>query len=291
MADEVITDAVTSGDHACLTFTDLEERLDLVAAFVRDGLREGSKVLCWTDGEDPEQLATALASRSVRAGRALKRGQLRITPSSASLLSGDGGAEQMVANLAGELSAAAQEGYPGLRVTADMGWATRPLAPAAELLAFESAVTEAGLFSDGRLCLICQYHRDRFDAVTLAFAAKAHPKNLAAQVYFEHPLLRICRQYSPAGLRIAGELDFRHRDVLDQALGESLRLDRHPHVNLGGLGYLDGACAGSIVAAAGRLPPSRRMTVTCRRVVATVLQLVGADGVAHLRVLAADEQR
>jgi anti-anti-sigma regulatory factor len=142
----------------------------------------------------------------------------------------------------------------------------------------------ADLFADGRLCLICQYDRDRFDQVTLAFAAKAHPKTVAAQVYYEHPLLRICRQYSPPGVRVAGELDYRHRDVLDQALAESMRLDRHMHVNLAGLDYIDGACAAAIVAAALRLPKTRRMTVTCRPLVATVLELVGANRIPGLRV-------
>jgi anti-anti-sigma regulatory factor len=188
----------------------------------------------------------------------------------------------MVDTLTRELDTARREGYQGLRVTADMAWATRPLAATEALTAFESEV--AHLFADGRLCLICQYDRDRFDAVTLAFAAKAHPKTVAAQVYYEHPLLRICRQYSPAGIRVAGQIDFQHRDVLEQALAESLRLDRDPHVNLAGLDHIDGACATLIVAAATRLPASRRMTVTCRRRVATVLNLVGANATPRLGV-------
>ena len=54
------------GDHACLTFTDPDERLDIVAAFVRSGLDLGHKVLCFTDsvpvdrlpGEASQQLVT-----------------------------------------------------------------------------------------------------------------------------------------------------------------------------------------------------------------------------------------
>ena len=69
-----MTETVDAGDHACLTFTDAEERLDLVAAFVRDGLRAGLKVVCWTDAVDPEGLAGQLAVRSVRPGAALRRG-------------------------------------------------------------------------------------------------------------------------------------------------------------------------------------------------------------------------
>jgi hypothetical protein len=277
--------AVRPGEHACLTFSDAEERLDLVAAFVREGLRRGQKVLCWTDDLSPEGLAGELARRSVRPRAALRRGQLTVA-AAAEFLRGTGAA--MVERLAGEVERAGREGYPGLRVTADMCWATRPLARADELLGFETSV--AGLFADGRLCLICQYDRDRFDAVTLAFAAKAHPKTLAAQVYHEGVLLRICRQYSPPGVRVAGELDFRHRDVFEQALAESVRLDRHIHVNLAGLDYIDGACAAVVVQAAFRLPASRRMTVTCRRLVATVLDLVGAASTPRLRVLRADDQ-
>jgi hypothetical protein len=294
MTDAVTTqsttvDTISPDDHACLTFTDAEERLDLIAAFVRDGLRAGSKVVCWTDAIRPQVLAEQLAARSVRPGAALRRGQLRLVPASGALL-GDGivTAGGMVGVLAGEIEVAGREGYRGLRVTADMGWATRPLAAADELVAFEQQV--AGLLGNGRLCMICQYDRDRFDAVTLAFAAKAHPKTVAAQVYLQHPLLRICRQYSPPGVRVAGQLDYRHRDILEQALAESLRMDRHMHVNLAGLEYLDGACAGVIVAAAVRLPASRRMTVTCRRSVATVLDLVGAGSAPRLWVRQVHEQ-
>src|SRR5262245_16749761 len=289
MADTATVDGLGEGDHACLTFSDSDERLDLVAAFVRDGLRQGQKVVCWTDALAPERLVTELASRAVRPGAAVRRGQLRVASAGESLTgAGRGVASGMVEVLAGELAQASDEGYPGLRVTADMCWATRPLATADELLAFETDV--ASLFADGRLCLICQYDRDRFDAVTLAFAAKAHPKAVAALVYFEHPLLRICRQYSPPGVRAAGELDYRHHDLLEQALAESMRLDRNMFVNLSGLDYIDGTCAGLIVQTALKLPNSRHMTVTCRRLVATVLDLVGARDAPRLRVRRTDDQ-
>jgi anti-anti-sigma regulatory factor len=283
MTEAVKTERVSVGDHACLTFTDPEERLDLVAAFVRDGLRGGQKVVCWTDSMGPDDLSRQLAARSVRPGAALRRGQLRIGPTSEERMgTATITAASMIDVLAAEVKFAERQGYRGLRVTSDMGWAARPSAAADELVTFEHAV--ADLLTDTQLCLICQYDRDRFDAVTLAFAVKTHPKTVAARVYFEDALLRICRQYSPPGVRIAGQLDYRHRDELEQALGESARLDRHVRINLVDLEYVDGACAGVIVATAARLTASRRMTVTCRRAVATVLDLVGANEVRQLRV-------
>jgi hypothetical protein len=49
MAEASKVEDLKPGGHACLTFTDSEERLDLVAAFVRDGLRADQRVLCLTD--------------------------------------------------------------------------------------------------------------------------------------------------------------------------------------------------------------------------------------------------
>jgi anti-anti-sigma factor len=277
---------LAGGDHACLTFSDGEERLDLVAAFVRSGLRHGQRVVCWTDSMPPDEMSRALADRSVRHGAALRRGQLSIAPVHAALLDGgDASAAEMISVLTHEIEQAAHDGYSGVRITADMCWATRPLAAADQLRKFETAA--ADLFADGRLCLICQYDRDRFDAVTLAFAAESHPKAVAAQVYFESPLLRICRQYSPAGVRAAGELDYRQREEFERALSESLRLDRYMHINLRDLGYIDAACAALLVQAAQRLSTSRRMTVVCQPLVQTVLDLVGANSAAQMRVTVA----
>ncbi|WP_433088764.1 MEDS domain-containing protein [Dactylosporangium sp. CA-052675] len=283
MTDAIRFDAVAAHDHACLTFSDDEDRLDLVATFVRDGLAAGVKVVCWTDRDSPDELVEQLAARSVDPYQARRDGRLRLAPVVGSLLAHDQPtAASMVDVVAAEVDSAHREGFSGLRVTVDMSWATRPLATAAALTEFETAVAE--LFGTSRLCLICQYHRDKFDPVTLAFAAKAHPKTVAAQVYHDHPLLRICRQYSPPGIRIAGQLDFRHREVLEQALTETLRLDEQPMVNLVGLDYIDAACAGVIVAAATSLAPQRTMSVRCRRRVGKVLEVCGGPAVTGLLV-------
>lgn len=288
MADAPTVDRLSGGLHACLTFSDPDEWFDLLAAFVRDGLRRSEKVVCWTDSVDPQQLARELVARSVRPGAALRRRQLSIATAAGTLLAaGRANAAAMLDMLASRRDQAARDGYPGLRVSADMSWATRPLAAGDELIAFETAAGR--LFGDGRLSMLCQYDRNRFDAVTLAVAAKAHNATVAAVVYHDDVLLRVCRQYSPPGVRVAGELDYRRRVVLEQALGESVRLDRNPQVNFGRLRYIDGACAATIVQAALTLSPSRWMTVVCQPLVATVLDLVGAATAPRLRIRRADD--
>ena len=290
MSDPQLVDAIGPGDHACLTFTDPDERLDIVAAFVHAGLAAGHRVLCLTEAVPAARLPAELADRDVPVTTAMARGQLTIAGSDRSwLVDGRPDAGRMVEMLAGHRDRAAHDGYPVLRVTADMGWASGPVAAVEELAAFEAQVAE--LFADGGLCAICQYDRDRFDAVTLAMAAAAHPRTVAATVYHEDPIVRICRQHRPAGVRVAGELDFTRAEPFAHAIGEALRLDHDVHVNLRQLRYIDAACAGIIVQAARSLAPDRRMTVVCHGLVGKVIALAAPSEVPQLRVLDAHGQR
>jgi anti-anti-sigma regulatory factor len=282
-------DALRPGDHACLTFSDPDERLDIVAAFVQAGLDQGHKVLCLTESVPPELFPRELQTREVSALEAIRRGQLSVQGNDRSWLAGgEASAQQMMDLLGRQLDQAAQEGYPVLRMTADMCWASRPVAGTDQLLAFESGVES--LFADGRLAAICQYDREAFDPVTLAFAASSHPLSVTATAYHEDPILRICRQHSPPGIRMAGEIDFTGADPLTQAVLEAIRLDKDIHINLAQLRYIDAACASIIIQAAATLPPDRCVTVVCRGLVHEMFALLGAGDAGSLRVLMAHGQ-
>ena len=108
-ADTQITD-LTAGDHACLTFGWAEDRLDLAAAFVRDGLAGGLKVV-WLSDAPPPQVLAALARRGIAAGPAALAGQMAAA-SADSLLPGQAfAAEHAMAWLAGQMAASQDEGY------------------------------------------------------------------------------------------------------------------------------------------------------------------------------------
>lgn len=286
MASAASVDDLRPGDHACLTYSDAEERLDIVAAFVRDGIGAGQKVICLTEPGSPPDLAGELAERDVKP---TSGGQLAIRDNdTAWLSSGQVSAANVIEMLAGELETAHREGFAGLRVTADMCWATRPVAAVDELLVFETRV--ADLFADGRLTAVCQYDRQSFDQVTLAFAAKTHARAVAAAVYYEDPLLRICRQHAPPGIRLAGEIDYRRVPELNQALAEALRLGGDIHVNLAHLTFMDAAAAAAIGQAALSLQPGRAMAVVCGRAVRKVLDVVGVTDQPAVRVRLAHDR-
>jgi anti-anti-sigma regulatory factor len=286
MAIPASVDELSPGDHACLTFSDREERLDIVSAFVRIGLERGQRVLCLAETLPPDRLTAEFADRGVPVTGALEHGQLVLRTSDESWL--DGGsflADHMLHAIRREVDLARRAGYSGLWLAADMGWAARPVPGVEQLVMFETSVNK--LFSGDLLTAVCQYDREQFDPVTLASAAATHSRAVAATVYFEDPILRVCRQHSPPGLRIAGEIDYTRVGVLNHALAEAVRLDKNVHVNLAQLRFIDVAAAGAVVQAALGLGAVRTMTVTCGGLVGKVLALVGAGDVAHLRVAVA----
>ena len=73
-ADTQITD-LTVDDHACLTFGEPEELFDLTAAFVRDGLDGGLKVV-WLSDATPDRATAELARRGIVVAEARASGQL-----------------------------------------------------------------------------------------------------------------------------------------------------------------------------------------------------------------------
>jgi anti-anti-sigma regulatory factor len=286
MATPASVDELSPGDHACLTFSDREERLDIVSAFVKIGLELDQRVLCLAETLPPDRLGAEFADRGVPVTSALEHGQLVLrTSQEAWLAGGSFVAERMVDSIGREIERAHGEGYAGLWLAADMGWAARPVPGVEQLAMFEASVNE--LFSGNLLTAVCQYDREQFDAVTLASAAATHPRAVAATVYFEDPVLRVCRQHSPPGLRVAGEIDYTRVEALSHALAEAVRLDKNVHVNLAQLRFIDVAAAGAVVQAALDMGPGRVMTVTCGRLVHKVLTLVGAGDVRHLRVAVA----
>src|SRR5579872_4011207 len=73
-AGSQITD-LAADDHACLTFGEPEELFDLTAAFVRDGLARGLKVV-WVTDATPDRATAELARRGIAVEEALASGQL-----------------------------------------------------------------------------------------------------------------------------------------------------------------------------------------------------------------------
>jgi hypothetical protein len=166
-----ITD-LAAGDHACLTFGEREELLDLTAAFVRDGLSAGVRVV-WLSDAMPTRAVSELTRRGIAVEQALETGQMTAAAWEGRLLSGQAfAADKAMGWLSGQMAACRQEGFPGLRVAMDMSWALQPVTGVEQLPEFERCVAAA--LAGTTVSVLCQYDREGFDPVTLASVAAFH---------------------------------------------------------------------------------------------------------------------
>jgi anti-anti-sigma regulatory factor len=272
-------------DHACLTFGESEELFDLTAAFVRDGLAAGLKVV-WVSEAGPGLAAGELERRGVAAEAAMANGQMTATGCEGRLLSGQAfRAGAAVGWLADELASSSRQGFPGLRVALDMSWALRPVAGIEELPEFEQGIAAA--LEGSTAAVLCQYDRERFDPVTLASVAGFHTRAVAAATYYADALLRICRQYAPPGIRIAGELDFQAAEPLGLALAEAIRLGGDIVINMSALAFVDARCTLMIADAARTIASqSRQVILRCLPEVATGFKRIGLADLDGIRLVA-----
>lgn len=274
-------------DHACLTFGEAEELFDLTAAFVRDGLAAGLKVI-WLSDAAPDPAVTELARRGIAVRPAIAAGQMTASGCEGRLVSGQSfRADTAVEWLTRQMDSAARDGFAGLRVAVDMSWALRPVSGIEELPRFEEGIAAA--LTGRTAAVLCQYDRDRFDPVTLASVAGFHTRSVAAATYHADGLLRICRQYAPPGVRIAGELDYQAEEPLTQALAEAVRLDGDITINLAGLTFVDARCTLLIADAARAVAPGRKVTLRCLPEVVAGFARLGLGGVSGIRLVTSDD--
>jgi anti-anti-sigma regulatory factor len=286
-ADAQVTDLMVD-DHACLTFGEPEDLFDLTAAFVRDGLAGGLKVV-WVTEAGPQRATSELARRGIPVDLALASGQMTVAECEGCLLSGqEFRAGQAMRWLRGQMAASQRGGFGGLRVAVDMNWALRPVSGVEELPEFEEGVAAA--LAGTTASVLCQYDRERFDPVTLATVVPFHTRSVAAATYYAGALLRICRQYAPPGIRVAGEIDYRREEPLSLALAEAIRLEGDITVNLTGLTFIDGPCARMILDAARGLAASRSVELRCHPAITDTFVLLGARDVAGVSLVSVDDR-
>jgi anti-anti-sigma regulatory factor len=280
---------LTADDHACLTFGEAEELFDLTAAFVRDGLAGGQQVM-WLSDAGPGLAVAELARRGIAVEPAMAAGQMTASGCEGHLLSGQAfSAGAAIGWLSAQLAASRDRGFPGLRVAVDMSWALRPVTGIEQLPEFEEGVAAA--LAGTASSVLCQYDRERFDPVTLATVAGFHTRSVAAATYHADPVLRICRQYAPPGIRIAGEIDYAAEEPLARALAEAVRLEGPLVVNMGALAFIDARCTHMIADAVRTLAGSRPVVLHCRPEIAAGFDRLGIAVLPGVRLAVLDEHR
>jgi anti-anti-sigma factor len=275
-----LLDQVALGDHVCWTVDDDAARIEAIAAFVRAGLNDRHRVIYC--GDEPEALLDGLERHGVGSRAAVGEGLLRATTAEEIYLSGGVfDPEATLARWRGEIARTRAAGYAGIRVVADLTWASRGV-PGAERLPWYEAQVNA-FFLDGYVAAVCAYDRRRLDPLALRRLCWAHPGAAATRIPFvPQSALRARRTRDPYGVRLAGEVDRSNRDALRTVIEHLFDEEPAATVDVSGLAFADTAGSRMLVDAAAR-GPVRLVGVS--RLLGRLLEFHGAGGVTGLTVV------
>lgn len=226
------------------------------AACVSAGLASGDRVLYVTSDRPLPAVQTALETSSAAAGPAMAAGQLMLR-SFPDVQAGAGQPNLAVA--ASEFRAAAElartEGFPGLRIAAEMGDVTQVLGSIGQALAWER-ITTALQHEDG-ISSVCHYDQQQLGGENSGLLAAAHAG--PAPLSVPEPLVSF--HATPQGLRVAGELDIANRERFVRTVSARLAAIPQLILDVGELDFIDAGTLGELHLMAAGLPPDGRITL------------------------------
>lgn len=267
-------EGIAHGDHVCLVPTSDDDVHSALVGFVRQGLEAGDRVWCVLDGTAPDTLLRLLHQAAIPADRALAAGQLAIHRAEDTYYRGRRfEPARMVDLVHGAVDEALAAGFPGFRLTGEMGWAATAVPGAERLLEYEAEVHH--VFTRRPAAALCHYDPALFDPRVLAAALELHASVLATGGPGEG-MSAVTPLTDGVGLTLCGELDLDHRELLHEAVDRLRSMPGDVHLRLGELEFIDVGCAAelfSLTRRTGRLvlhdPPA---------VLLRLFALLGPDG-------------
>jgi hypothetical protein len=172
------------GVHLCHIFSDDEERARTMSRSVSQWLTEGAKVLCLEDAETRGHIRELLAELGVDLSG---KEQALLTASAEDTYCPIGGLvpEVLLEGFEGFCRQAVSDGFSGVRITGDMGWAVRRRIARERLLEYEIKATACA--RRNRVLAVCEYDARKFDGGTIMDILSVHPAMLVRGQIVRNP--------------------------------------------------------------------------------------------------------
>lgn len=212
--------AMQLGDHLALLFDNDDERRSVMAAYARDGVRAGQKVVYISDAEPARDVLDWLAAEpddapgaaregdDVDLAAAMDAGHVVVrTAEETFLASGRFDPAESIELMATEIDLALVQGYQGVRIAGEARFSLRRWPGAEQFGDFERMLDEVFMTTDLKAMAICQFDRRWFDAARLAEVEASHMGRVRVNDYHDDGALRITPIFSPPGAELAGVVD------------------------------------------------------------------------------------
>jgi hypothetical protein len=163
-----------TGAHICYVYNDEEERQQVIADFIRDGLAENELVGYFVNDISPQEMREHLASLGVVLPPGSPPAQLAMSEAIHTYCSGGCfEPDAMLKKVDDFYQRSAREGYRGARITGEMAWALQGIPGSERLVEYEDRLNL--LVQKSPVTLICQYDANRFDGATIYEIMSVHP--------------------------------------------------------------------------------------------------------------------
>lgn len=282
MPDLVTVDLEQSdpGAHLCAFYRSPEELDGVARTFVRAALADGDRVLYVASVRSPNRVVEALESRGIDAGRRIASGQL-IVESFDDVYRQDGGLDfgELASGFRAAGRQARAEGFPALRVAAEMGEFAEVAGGIERLLEWEGISTV--LQAEEGITSVCQYDFSGFseEEVSLVQGKHAGLSPLDAPA----PLANFVLTRYPVGMRIVGEVDVSNRGGFQRALAACVDSGTKVTIDVEGLSFADVGFLELVFGAARDLPPDG--SIRLKNATDRLRRLVAISGLDDPRVV------
>ncbi|TDC94314.1 MEDS domain-containing protein [Actinomadura sp. 7K507] len=218
------------GDHLALIFDDDAERRSIMAAYARDGVRAGHKVIYISDAVPARDVLGWLLAAGDDAGSgtdyemvdltdAMNAGHFVVrTAEETFLASGRFDPSGSIELMATEIDLALVQGYQGVRIAGEARFSLRRWPGTEQFGDFERMLDEVFMTTDLKAMAICQFDRRWFDEVRLAEVEASHMGRVRVDDYYDDGSLRITPIFSPPGAELAGVIDGSTRRAAETVL-------------------------------------------------------------------------
>ena len=175
--------------HSCCVYHTNEEQVKTVGHFVYNGLIHREKVLCIINPWDSGGFLKGFPQTDIDLASAIRKGQVSFPKTTDTYLqTSPFSPEHMIHILHLETNRALDEGYAGLRVTADMTWALHHNVSLHTLIAYE---TQVDAFLQHSKCTgLCRYDRWHFPLATLEDIIPIHASIIVRDREYTNPTHR-----------------------------------------------------------------------------------------------------
>jgi hypothetical protein len=156
--EKILLQELAPGEHVCYLYTEPAEQIQTAVSFIVLGLQRGDRCVYVAGDRTPGQISEALSGVGVDVETERERGHLKILQKEdAYLRDGSFAPKHMMENLRQMARLSEPAESPVVRITGELGWATEPRVPLAELVEYELQADCFFLSRRPRIIGLCQY--------------------------------------------------------------------------------------------------------------------------------------